>query len=106
MMSRAYWTGLIPRSLSSVRSQPSRPMPNRWATDSISWSISAAVTSSFLRPEGLLDQRAVDQELEDLLALASDALVGELLAGDHLAVDDGDRVGGIHRNLRRPQPGT
>ena len=48
MMSRAYWTGLIPRSLSSVRSQPSRPIPNRRATVSISWSISAAVTSSFL----------------------------------------------------------
>ena len=36
MMSRAYWIGLIPRSLSRVRSQPSRVIPNRLATDSIS----------------------------------------------------------------------
>ena len=33
MMSRAYWIGLMPRSLSRVRSQPSRPMPNRRGDD-------------------------------------------------------------------------
>ena len=83
MMSRAYWIGLIPRSLSRVRSQASRPIPaTRMATLSISWSISAAVTSSFVRLQRLLDQLAGDQGLEDLLALAGDALVGELLAGD------------------------
>ena len=57
--------------------------------------------------ESLLDQRAVDQQLEDLLALAGHALVGELLAGDDLAVDDRDRVGGIDRDHRlRESPGT
>ena len=49
-------------------------------------------------PQPLLDQLAGDQGLEDLLPLAGDALVGQLLAGDHLAVDGGDRVGRIDRD--------
>ncbi|MFO0952775.1 MAG: hypothetical protein U0835_16825 [Isosphaeraceae bacterium] len=81
-MSRAYCTGLMPRSLSRVRSQASRPIPATfWATLSISWLISAAVTSTFLALEGLLDELAGDERLEDFLALAGDALVGELGAG-------------------------
>ena len=47
----------------------------------------------------LLDQRAVDHDLGDFLALASDAFVGKLLARDDLAVDDDDRIAGVHRNL-------
>jgi hypothetical protein len=49
----------------------------------------------------LLYQRAVNQQLRDFLAFASDAFIGELLARDDLAVDDDDRVGGIHRYLGR-----
>ena len=52
-----------------------------------------------LRSKGLLDQGAVDHQLGDFLALASDAFIGKLLARDHLAVDDDDRIGGIHRYL-------
>ena len=38
------------------------------------------------------------EHVEDFLALAGDTLIGELLAGDHLVVDDQDRVAGIHRD--------
>ena len=101
MMSRAYWTGLMPRSLSRVRSQPSRLMPNRWATWSISWSMSAAVTVSFRRARACSIRVRLIKSLEDLLPLAGNALVGELLAGDDLIVDDRDRVRRIDRNPRR-----
>ena len=50
--------------------------------------------------EPLRDQLASHQRLEDLLTLAGDALVGQLLARDHLAIDGGDRVGRIDRDRR------
>jgi hypothetical protein len=53
----------------------------------------------------LLDELAVDQRVEDLLPLAGDALVGELLAADRLAIDDGDRVGGIDGYLHHLELG-
>ncbi len=53
----------------------------------------------------LLDQLSRDQGLEDLLALTRDALVGELLTGDGLGVDGGDRVGRVDRDRGDLQPG-
>ena len=99
MMSRAYWAGLIPFSLSRFRSQTSRSTPAvAWATRSISVVDLLGGDLELLGPHRLLDEPAGDQGLEDLLPLAGDALVGELLAGDDLAVDRGDRVGRVDRD--------
>ena len=106
MMSRAYWMGLIPRSLSSVRSQPSRVIPNRRATDSISRSISARRDLQLLAPQGLVDQRAVDQQLEDLLAFTGQAFIGELLSGDALIVDNAIGSPGFTGIRTAVRPGT
>ena len=102
MMSRAYWTGLIPRSLSRVRSQASRPIPaTRIATLSISWSISAAVTSSFCaRSPCSISLRAtrVSRISSPLRATHSSASCWRVI---DLAVDGGDRVGRVDRDRRQ-----
>ena len=98
MMSRAYCTGLMSRSLSRVRSHPSRLSPYRRG-DRVDLLIDLRRRDlQLLGAQGLVDQRAVDQEFEDLLPLAGHALVGELLAGNDLVVDDRDRVAGIDRD--------
>ena len=104
MMSRAYCTGLMPRSLSRVL-QPGLAADAEPVGDVVDLLIDLGRRDLLLPGlERLLDQGAVDQGVEDLLPLAGHALVGELLAGDDLVVDDRDRVGGIDGDGRQLGP--
>ena len=107
MMSRAYWIGLMPRSLSSVRSHASRPMPAIRMATLVDLLVDLRGGHLQLRFRSACSIKVRDdQRLKDFFTLAGDAFIGQ--PGPRVTtslIHDGDRVAWVDRNGGRNQSG-